>query len=796
MCFFMEAVIMTREKKKMRKNHKKITPKGKKITTGAASVLLGAGIMVGANARPVKAASSREDEITEVENANVLAGEKTEITVEQKSTDAAQDTQVEQNTAPEVQTDQNAVENVQTTQETAPTEEVQVTPQADNAVQNTVQNDSEAAAAQANTEVQNAEQTNNASQAATSTNATNSAQTNEATAQEDKQTSNVGGVVGTGENATQNETAPAAKAATANTSATITPDTDTPSKTDADATVKDANKAEQDRLTNKVNELIAKVENLQGSIAITPNATNKDDFKATLSTLETVKNKLNTYTTEQITNLETAVNAYITELTDYNQNYATYQKFMTDLKKYGLYDETVDVNPDKLTQKLIFGEETNAKVEADLLGHDYVKFDDFDRWGLKYDQDKMKFLNHFCRITQDNVDGNIFKLIYTGLSNTSYNDEKITKIELTFSDWEFSDNYAANKGKPAGIYFHDDPSKGFWYVNTTGVTMDMVLYAGEGDNEHVVTLGDNAYVVLNSMNSEGKGSSYIEKAQIINGTNADGTEYGGKGVPLPESAVNIHAGSESNVTGGGDILYADQNINMIAKPGTLSAEAEANVKAYWGEDKGQFIIDNYLGWDATPADEAASGVKNTRKIFATGMFQVHGNRIKIRYSNDVNAGWSTYSSELPSLTFKAEKPNIAPLVYTPGEIVLETSDVTIHYIDVNGVNKPDTDITPSDGLELKFQNFDNLFIDGKYSINGLWDYASAGYKLVKQDDLDKVVITKDHKDLYIYLTHDTITENEDKTVTQNIKYVYGGETETPVENGKHDVTRYLSLPEQ
>ncbi len=536
--------------------------------------------------------------------------------------------------------------------------------------------------------------------------------------------------------------------------------------------------------------MIAEVERAQGSISINASDANKDDFKATLTTLESVKNKLNTYTTEQIVNLETLVAEYISELTDYNTNYAKYQKFIEDLKKYGLYDETVDVNPDKLAQKLIFGEETNAKVEADLLGHDYVKFDDFDRWGLKYDQDKMKFLNHFCRITQDNVDGNIFKLIYTGLSNTSYNDEKITKIELTFSDWEFSDNYAANQGKPAGIYFHDDPSKGFWYVNTKGVTMDMVLYAGEGDNEHVVTLADDAYVVLNSMNSEGAGQNYIEKAQIINGVDADDTEYGGKGVPLPESAVNIHDGSESNVTGGGDILYADQNINMIAKPGTLSAEAEANVKAYWGEDKGQFIIDNYLGWDATPADEADYG-KNTKKIFATGMFQVHGNRVKIRYSNDVNAGWSTYSSELPSLTFKAEKPTIAPLTYTPGEIVLETSDVTIHYIDVNGVNKPNADITHEDGTELKFQNFDNLFIDGKYSINGLWDYASAGYKLVKQDDLANVVITKDHKGLYIYLTHDTTAEEEKSTVTQNIKYVYGGETETPVEEGKHDVTRYL-----
>lgn len=64
----------------MIKKHKKLSPEGKKITAGAASVLLGTGLMMSAHARPVKAVNSREDEISEVENANVLSTEKAGVT--------------------------------------------------------------------------------------------------------------------------------------------------------------------------------------------------------------------------------------------------------------------------------------------------------------------------------------------------------------------------------------------------------------------------------------------------------------------------------------------------------------------------------------------------------------------------------------------------------------------------------------------------------------------------------------------------------------------------------------------
>ena len=57
-------------KKKMKRyhknheDHKEMSPRAKKAAAGAASALLGVGIMTGANTDVVKAAGDREDEIS------------------------------------------------------------------------------------------------------------------------------------------------------------------------------------------------------------------------------------------------------------------------------------------------------------------------------------------------------------------------------------------------------------------------------------------------------------------------------------------------------------------------------------------------------------------------------------------------------------------------------------------------------------------------------------------------------------------------------------------------------------
>lgn len=96
-----EAMKMTSEKnfkKKMKRyhknheDHKEMSPRAKKAAAGAASALLGVGIMTGANTHVVKAAGYREDEIAEVESANVLSSEKTKVRISvQQRTNSTED---------------------------------------------------------------------------------------------------------------------------------------------------------------------------------------------------------------------------------------------------------------------------------------------------------------------------------------------------------------------------------------------------------------------------------------------------------------------------------------------------------------------------------------------------------------------------------------------------------------------------------------------------------------------------------------------------------------------------------
>ena len=82
-------------KKKMKRyhknheDHKEMSPRAKKAAAGA---LLGVGIMTGANTHVVKAAGYREDEIAEVESANVLSSEKTKVRISvQQRTNSTED---------------------------------------------------------------------------------------------------------------------------------------------------------------------------------------------------------------------------------------------------------------------------------------------------------------------------------------------------------------------------------------------------------------------------------------------------------------------------------------------------------------------------------------------------------------------------------------------------------------------------------------------------------------------------------------------------------------------------------
>lgn len=715
---------MVHEKKKMRKNHKKITHKGKKITTGAASVLLGAGIMVGANARPVKAASSREDEITEVDTINVISSETEKADVEQRT-----------DTTETVETESN-VDNTNT-EVSVPTDET-INTEAQ-AVNNTTQVESttqeETAETQQNPSVDNQEPV----------------------------LSDPPSVESPEDSATE---------------VTTTKTTDEV-KNAAD----EANKENKDKLDAEIN----KAEDNGHTV------TQDGDkvYKADATNIDKIIEDLNQFTADQITDIETKLAKYKEELEAYKADQARYEAelknyqtakdaYVKKLEEWGLY-KPGDIDPSDISQSLILGEEKNSKVEVLNKGSVVDEGTGSILNGL---------LNHFYTI-DEKFDGEFLKLQYTNLVNTTYMGKNIDSIQIIFSGW--NPNY---KGKNAdkrtsGIYFSDKLTDGFFYVNSDGVTMEMILF----ENGKTINLDKNsAYITAGSLNSQGTGNDYIEKAEIFNNS----SEYGGSAVTFQDSFIRRHDG-----TYGGDVLYADQNIEVLAvypgKDQTLEDAIEEQKKSAFEAGWKQEIIDKFINWD--------SSTDRSKAIFGAGAFMVYGNKIKIRFSNGIGSAWATYSTSIPGMAFREEKPKepTVPeppkldLTYTPGHIELSKSNVHIHYVDVHDTaqaGKNDS-FVPDDGIELD-DHVDHqldLLIGTGYN-HDLWNFEDAGYILAEEikDGVQNGTVIKDDQHHYVYLKHKFIPttdeENEKKDVNQVIHYVYDATGETAYKD-YHAVTLHF-----
>ncbi|MCT3602780.1 LPXTG cell wall anchor domain-containing protein [Lactobacillus acidophilus] len=719
---------MVHEKKKMRKNHKKITHKGKKITTGAASVLLGAGIVVGANARPVKATSSREDEITEVDTINVISSETEKADVEQRT-----------DTTETVETEGN-VDNTNT--------EVSVP------IDETI--NTEAQAANNTTQVESTVED-------TTQEETTETQQNPSVDNQEPVLSDPPSVESPEDSATE---------------VTTTKTTDEV-KNAAD----EANKENKDKLDAEIN----KAEDNGHTV------TQDGDkvYKADATNIDKIIEDLNQFTADQITDIETKLAKYKEELEAYKADQVRYEAelknyqtakdaYVKKLEEWGLY-KPGDIDPSDISQSLILGEEKNSKVEVLNKGSVVDEGTGSILNGL---------LNHFYTI-DEKFDGEFLKLQYTNLENTTYMGKNIDSIQIIFSGW--NPNY---KGKNAdkrtsGIYFSDKLTDGFFYVNSDGVTMEMILF----ENGKTINLDKNsAYITAGSLNSQGTGNDYIEKAEIFNNS----SEYGGSAVTFQDSFIRRHDG-----TYGGDVLYADQNIEVLAvypgKDQTLEDAIEEQKKLALEAGWKQEIIDKFINWD--------SSTDRSKAIFGAGAFMVYGNKIKIRFSNGIGSAWATYSTSIPGMAFREEKPKepTVPeppkldLTYTPGHIELSKSNVHIHYVDVHDTaqaGKNDS-FVPDDGIELD-DHVDHqldLLIGTGYN-HDLWNFEDAGYILAEEikDGVQNGTVIKDDQHHYVYLKHKFIPttdeENEKKDVNQVIHYVYDATGETAYKD-YHAVTLHF-----
>ena len=453
---------------------------------------------------------------------------------------------------------------------------------------------------------------------------------------------------------------------------------------------------------------------------------------------------------------------------DYNKKKAEY---IEELKKYGLWDEN-DVDIDKVSQDLILDPNESSKVTVVYKGNNVTVGTGNKTIGTN--PDTQVVLDQFYKINKETL-GEFLRLEYTGFQNSKYGNVDIGKILVSFSGWK--PNYERDKYDPSGIYFNNKLTDGFWYVHSDGVTVDITLY---DKKDNPIDLKDGtAYITAGSLNSEGTGSKYIEKAEIIN--DKEHNEYGGSGLALPESTVKVHEGAGIY---GGDVLYSEKNNEVLVIYGdvndkTIRKQTQAAIDAWGDTETNRAIINKYINWD--------NSNDNKKAIFGAGLFKVHGKKIKIRFSTGIGAAWATYSTSIPKMTLDAVHPGKAPerptlkIEVEKKQIVLnKNSSVHIHYVDVyndiqNGVTSGFDHVSLGHGTELgeHVQHIEYLAIGDEYQ-NTLWDWASAGYVLAEMyvPEALKGTIKDDPQHHYVYLTHNTETEHRHKDVNQVIHYTY------------------------
>ena len=688
--------------------------------------------MTGANTHVVKAAGYREDEIAEVESANVLSSEKTKVRISvQQRTNSTEDQNGEVISDESTETSNDVVTDTST--ETASTNPESVA-------------------------------TNDTTVDTTSTEGTSQLET-QSTETTTEQVSTTGD--------TSNEETPEEK-------------TKTPTYDDAKNEVENINNTNNSKLDEAIEN--AKGEGVEVDVA------NGEDITTNVSGIKDAEGKLEEHIQKQLDKINKALEQYRTELEKYNKESAEYEiklaeynqkkaDYIEELKKYGLWDEN-DVDIDKVSQDLILDPNESSKVTVVYKGDNVTVGTGNKTIGTN--PDTRVVLDQFYKINKETL-GEFLRLEYTGFQNSKYGNVDIEKILVSFSGWK--PNYERDKYDPSGIYFNNKLTDGFWYVHSDGVTVDITLYDKEGNP---IDLKDGtAYITAGSLNSEGTGSKYIEKAEIIN--DKEHNEYGGSGLALPESTVKVHEGAGIY---GGDVLYSEKNNEVLVIYGdvndkTIRKQTQAAINAWGDTETNRAIINKYINWD--------NSNDNKKAIFGAGLFKVHGNKIKIRFSTDIGAAWATYSTSIPKMTLDAVHPGKAPerpalkIEVEKKQIVLnKNSSVHIHYVDVyndiqNGVTSGFDHVNLKHGTELDehVQHIEHLAVGDAYQ-NTLWDWTSAGYVLAEmQPEAEKGTIKDDPQHHYVYLTHNTAPEDRHRYVNQVIHYIYeDGTTAHEDYNGK------------
>lgn len=193
------------------------------------------------------------------------------------------------------------------------------------------------------------------------------------------------------------------------------------------------------------------------------------------------------------------------------------------------------------------------------------------------------------------VSGTAMVATYSNLQHSYYVDNNgnrhtISKIVRTFSnlsaqpwmpswDWNKTDKSYANNGKPV-LWVYDDPTDGFWYYYSSGVTVTDQFYDDRGN---LINFGNNAWLAVTSLNNQsgGRQDFNVNNAAIEQVTPVSG----GQAVALLGSSVSNHGGT----------LYSDHN-NTDGPVGSINDSGSWDAKGpneYYGSGLIKLLSDPF-----------------------------------------------------------------------------------------------------------------------------------------------------------------------------------------------------------
>lgn len=379
----------------------------------------------------------------------------------------------------------------------------------------------------------------------------------------------------------------------------------------------------------------------------------------------------------------------IDEINKANEDYkAALDKYNKEMEKYNNQGLAMDgVDSSTIKQNLILNKSPNAEITYEKLTNDgsFV----YDDTPYKANGTDSKGALIVVANNKNGISGNIAKVTYTNI-NGSYNGVKIGKIVATYSNLQdgsglLTTDTSENSNENPFLRIYTDPTDGFWYNNSNGVT---VTYQYYDENGNLITLNpDDAYMTVGSLNNS-NGSTQAKEHQEEATLDSDG-----KAIALKGSSVSAHDKT----------LYSDKNNDA-----------------------------NKNEWDTTGSDKA---------YYGSGVFALGGDSVTMTFSTKNQDSknpdvWVQMSTTIPQTP---EKPK-APTVHYHYDVAdVENAKVNYHLTDLS--------VTPQNHKDVEAGTVDgdtDASINGGTVVAGdkvTFPVTNSKLPANRTDDIKSYVIT-------------------------------------------------------